>query len=118
MKQPITMVRGTTQTISINLADATGAAYVLAEGDVLRFGVKKCPTDKQCLLIKELTSANADENTAGLYVLNLSPADTEPLDPGYHFYDVGLQIGTEYINVIECSKFELLPNITSREVAE
>lgn len=118
MTQSIKMVRGTTQTIPIYLADATGAAYVLAEGDVLRFGVKKDPKDKECLLVKELTSANADENTAGLYVLNLSPADTEPLDPDYLHYDIGLQIGSEYINVIECSKFELLPNITSRKVAE
>lgn len=115
MKQPITMIRGTTQTIYIKLHDAEGNPYALDEGETLRFGVKKCPKDKERILEKTITAANAED---GEYVLNLSPSDTENLDSGYFFYDVGLQNGAEYFNVIECSKFELVPNISAREVAE
>ena len=48
----------------------------------------------------------------GSYVLQISPSDTEGLDVGRYYYDVGLQIGGEYYMVIEQSLFTVLQNIS------
>lgn len=115
MKQPLSMIRGTTQTINISVKDTDGAAYQLADGEVLRFGVKQKPedSDSNCLIKKELTIENLDED---VYVLTLLPSDTQDLDFGNYYYDVGLQSGTNYYNVIECSPFIIGYNITLPEV--
>lgn len=113
MKQPISMIRGTTQTISIKVNGADGSPYTFLEGDVLRFGVKKNPKDSEYLIMKELTSANLDEDDS--FILILEPSDTIGLDFGSYAYDVGLQTGQSYFNVIECSDFEVTYNITEVE---
>lgn len=116
MKQPLSMIRGTTQSISIAIKASDGTDYVLSDGEILRFGVKKRydTTGSAYLIEKELTAENA--NGSGAYVLTLVPSDTEPLDFGTYYYDVGLQSGNNYYNVIECSKFHIDYNITLPEV--
>lgn len=111
----ISMIRGTTHAFNFYLKDTSGAVYNLPEGAVLRFGVKLRASNKEYALIKELTSA--DVNTEGdAYVLNLCPADTQDLPFGRYCYDVGLQLGSSYFNVISCSDFVLHHNITAAEV--
>lgn len=110
MQQPVTMVRGTTHTIIISLKDPAGNPRTLAADEVLRFGLKRFPEDNTCLITKELTTANADEN--GDYLLILVPSDTINLEIGTHYYDVGLQNGTTYDNVIPCSPFKIGANIS------
>lgn len=114
MKQPIRMIRGTTQLINITVNNIDGSTYALADGEILRFGLKKLPEDDKCVVEKELTNANLDE---GVYVLTLLPNDTLGLDFGTYYYDVGLQSGTTYINVIECSEFTIGYNITEVSTA-
>lgn len=67
MKQPLTIIRGTTQTITIAVKNDDGTAYTLADGETLRFGVKRHPEDADslCLVKKSLTAASLDN---GLYV--------------------------------------------------
>lgn len=112
MQQPISMVRGTTKSIDISVSSAVGSEYVLGDNDILRFGVKKSPDHRVCVIEKELTRANYNDD---VYVLLITPDDTEGLDCGVYYYDVGLQVGSSYFNVIECSKFEIRQNITSRK---
>ena len=116
MKQPISMIRGTTQPISIVVKATDGSNYVLADGEILRFGVKKKFDNPSgaYLIEKEMTSANLSES--GAYILTLVPSDTEPLDFGTYYFDIGLQSGSNYYNVIECSKFNIEYNITLSEV--
>lgn len=111
MIQPISIVRGTTQMVNIDLVDAGGTPYSLGADEVLRFGVKRCPEDEDYLLVKELTAENQDEQ--GTYVLILEPADTCTMKFGRYYYDVGMQSGEQYYNVIECSNFHLRYNITA-----
>lgn len=115
MKQPLTIIRGTTQVINISVNNEDGTPYTLTGGEILRFGVKKKPEDSDDLLVvkKELTAANLDD---GVYVLTLLPVDTKALPFGSYYYDVGLQSGNNYYNVIECSEFILAYNITLPEV--
>jgi hypothetical protein len=106
--QYISIVRGTTNAFGINITDAEGNIYTLETDQVLVFGVKRKPTDLERVLVKTIThSVNGD------YYLELTPADTELIEPGKYFYDVGLQQGESvFYNVIEASVFEIKPNIT------
>ena len=115
MQQPIQIVRGTTHTLYINLADKSGNAYVLAENETLRFALKHRPEDKQTEIVKDIGATEYDEE-GHCYVLRLSPSETEALTLGRHFYDIGMQSGTDYIPVIGCSTADILPNISSRAV--
>lgn len=109
----ITIVRGTTKTVRFTLTDTEGNPRALADGEVLRFGVKKTADEETCLIEKELTDAEYED---GAYLLILNPADTENLKIDTYYYDLGLQNGPSYFNVIECSRFEVRRNITKREV--
>lgn len=111
-KQDIRMIRGRTERFVLAVANADGSAYTLADGEVLRFGVKRMDTRPDCLLVKELTAENAVE---GGYALTLTPEDTADLVPGHHVYDVGLQSGGDYFTVIEPCDFWLVANVTEKE---
>lgn len=115
MKQPLSIIRGTTQVVNITVKDPDGGAYQLTTGEILRFGVKRRPEDpdSECVIKKVLTAENMD---GGVYVLTLLPTDTRDLPFGSYFYDVGLQNGNNYYNVIECSDFIIGYNITAPEV--
>ena len=113
MKQPLTIVRGTTRTISISITNENGTPYSLESGEVIRFGVKKRPSDTEYLFHKEITSPGQE---AGVYTFIINPADTENANFGCYYYDVGLQSGTSYFNIIECSEFRITHNVTKRVV--
>ena len=115
MDNEIRIIRGTTAYINIMLKDEDEEVYLLADGEVLRFGVKLSARSENYKLLKELTSADINVDGDG-YTLRLSPADTEALPYAAYSYDVGLQVGLDYYNAIPCASFIIAPNITSREV--
>ena len=86
---------------------------MLADGDILRFGVKKTAQDKAYQIRKDLTAS--DQNAEGLCVMKLKPTDTVGMFLGCYRYDVGLQTGDDYINVIEEADFVLRSNVTTYE---
>lgn len=107
----ISLVRGATLKKNIRIT-RNGGAYTLAEGEVLRFGVKRGPYSGEYLIRKEWTAA---EEQNGVYPLELTPQDTLALELGKYQYDVGLQREGEYIPVIGCSEFLLTENVTKWE---
>ena len=114
MSKTISIVRGTTNAFDIALTDQTGAFYSLQPGEVLRFGVKLRADLSEYKLVKELTAADLNDK-GDAYVLTLQPDDTEGLAFGRYCYDIGLQSGNDYFNVVPCSDFVIHHNITSRE---
>ena len=112
-KQPLSMVRGTTLALALTLTDESGEPYSLSSGEVLRFGVKKKPEETDYLITKEAGPSDVDDDDNYVFVLN--PADTEELPFGCFFYDVGLQSGSNYFNVIEASNFKIAYNVTEWE---
>ncbi|MBR6353569.1 MAG: hypothetical protein IKS25_05520 [Oscillospiraceae bacterium] len=107
-KQPIKIVRGTTNGFVIAVTDETGEAYELQSGEFIRFGVKQQPTDTTYIFTKTITEANEDDE----YAFTIVPNDTISLPFGSYWYDVGLQSGTDYFNVIPASPFEVAYNVT------
>lgn len=109
-KNMLEVIRGTTKTFSVNITDANGDPYSLASGDVVRFGVKQESGDEAYLIEKEVT-----EGEGGVFAFTIAPEDTINLEPGHYKYDVGLQTGEDYFNVIPYSRFVLTPNVTEKE---
>ena len=111
--QTLSIVRGTTMSIIIAIDQVNGEEYTMANDDTLRFCVKRNASDSDYVINKEITNASSKD---GGYELVLSPEDTENLDVGRYYYDVGLQIGGEYFMIIETSIFNVTQNISAREV--
>ena len=114
LRQTIDIIRGTSKTVNIAVSNADGTPYQLRSSEKLRFCVKRGYEDDVCVIEKELTSIHYND---GVYMLHLSPSDTESLDAGRYFYDCGLQIGGEYYMIVERSQFNIIPNISSRDVS-
>lgn len=105
--QPIEIIRGTSNTYNITPTDADGNPYTLAVGEKLLFGVKQSTADKEPLFVKVITSG-----TDGVYPVELEPGDTAELACGRFVYDVGLESGTKFFNIIKPSPFVIQPSVT------
>ena len=110
---PFSVVRGSNNTFNVSLRDPDGNVYVLAVGEVLRFGVKRYYEDPTYCIEKTLTAADYKN---GVYPIILNPEDTEALSVGKYEYDIGIQSDNQYWPVIAVSPFTITKNITSREV--
>lgn len=113
MAQRIEIVRGTTNTFHINIVDANGAPYNLGSGEKVVFGIKRKPEHEEVIFAKV-----GEILYEGLYKVVINPEDTENLPSGNYYYDVAIESGEAFFNVIEPSPFNIVANITSRGCAE
>ena len=109
MINKIKIVRGTTNIFNITINDESGAVYELTGSDKIVFGVKRDPEDTEFVLLK--TADFVESN--GVYSVTLTPEDTINLKCVNYSYDVSLQSGANFFNVIEPSPFVIIPNITA-----
>lgn len=105
----IEIVRGTTNTFRISLADSCNNPYVPFPGDKLVFGVKKQPSDTNLLIVK--TAEIAQEGWAQV---KIKPEDTMGLCCDNYYYDVSLESGEDFYNIIFASRFRISHNITAK----
>ena len=113
MAQKIEIVRGTTETIQIDITDANNAPYVIVNGETVIFGIKRKPTDDELIFVR-----GAKIGDVGSYLVEIFPEDTDNLPCDKYFYDVALQSGKNFYNIIEASPLVILPNITRRGCIE
>lgn len=113
MANKVEIVRGTTNIFNITVNDAAGRLYSLAAGEKVIFGIKQREGDTDLIFAKV-----AVPGSAGAYSVTINPADTADLDCGRYYYDVALQSGNAFYNIIESNPFIILPNITSWGCAE
>jgi hypothetical protein len=113
MVQKIEIIRCTTNTIQVSVSDASGIPYNLGVDEKIVFGLKVKPGDEDLLLVKTATPLGA-----GQFQIVLCPEDTEALAPGRYSYDVGLDTGADFFNVIEPSPFVIEANVTCRGCAK
>lgn len=80
----ITMVRGDTAKIAIEITNANGDPYEIQNGDSIRFAAKKKYTDNAVLIQKDVDVEDL--------ILILNPEDTKPLEmgasKGKYVYDI------------------------------
>lgn len=107
MVQGIKIIRGTTNRFEVTIIDADYDLYKLATGEKVLFGVKKRPQDEEYIFLKTITTGKD-----GVFSVTVNPEDTAGIAPGRYFYDVGLQSGAAYYNVIKPSPFDVLANVT------
>lgn len=110
MKQPISIVRGTTNFFQVDITDQNGEEYNLMTVERVVFAVKKNPNDIERLIIKTVADGSVDGKPP--YIFWLEVQDTIQLEPGRYVYDISMQTGETYFyNIIESSLFEIKPNV-------
>lgn len=107
MAQGIEIVRGTTNVIEITVTDGDGNLRNLSSGEVILFGVKEHLGDENYMFVRAAT-----QKDLGVYTVELAKEDTEGRACGRYFYDVGLQSGDDFFNILEVSPFIIAPNVT------
>lgn len=112
MRNDVEIVRGTTNTFEITVTNANGEPYILGTNEKLLFGVKKNHTDSEYIFVK--TVLQCDKDRDGVYIVTVHPEDTEKCECNKYFYDVAVQSGDNFFNVIEASFFRVNKNITCR----
>lgn len=113
MRQDLTMVRGTTGIFALTLTNPDdGTPLVITSGQTLIFGLKKNlkDNDEARLILKPITVTDGD----GRYILTIAPGETEELDTGTYWYDIGMRDGEAFHPVVKASRFEITPNVTKR----
>lgn len=108
MRNDVEIVRGTTNTFEITVTNANGEPYILGSGEKLLFGVKKNHTDGRYIFVKTIRLCDKP----GVYSVTINPEDTEICDCCKYFYDVAVQSGDNFFNIIEASFFHVKKNIT------
>lgn len=78
----ISLTRGDTCTVKIDILDQDGVLYEPVEGDHVRFAAKKGYEKGAPLIVKEIPIDSM--------ILKLDPEDTKKLDFGKYVYDVEL----------------------------
>ena len=91
-KTTITLTRGDTLKAQISITDSEGNPYVLQEGDVVRFAMKKNYTDpdEEVLILKDIPSDTL--------ILTLEPEDTKDLDFGSYVYDIQITMANGVVD--------------------
>lgn len=82
----ITLTRGDTFCAFVSIMQADGTLYLPAEGDSMRFAMKRSYGDKEVLLKKDVPIDSMK--------LALEPGDTKPLEFGKYVYDIQLTKAT------------------------
>lgn len=99
----IEMTRGDTFIATVGITDSSGEAYTPAEGDAIRFALKKDYKGKNPLITKTIPN--------GSLVLQLNPADTKALCFGNYVYDIELTHENGVVDTFISGKFVLLPEV-------
>lgn len=87
----ISITRGDTLNVSINLTNQDGSQYVKHEGDTIRFAMKKNYADDVCILKKDIP--------VDTMVLRLESEETKSLEMGTTYvYDIQLTMYDGTVN--------------------
>lgn len=112
MIQKIEIVRGTSNRFQITIVDADGNPFTLPSGGQVKFGIgipEKPGVPGECFCTKQAPTC-----TDGVCAFDIAPEDTADLEPGRYWYDVGVQVGDDYYNVIEPSPVDIIANVTAK----
>lgn len=87
----ITLTRGDSASIAVELKNPDGTDYSLQSGDILLFTVKYNCITEDIIIQKDISSDG---------IINLIPSDTNDLLYGVYFYDVQLTRTNGAVNTV------------------
>lgn len=99
----ICMVKGDTGYLNINLHYDNGSNYVIREGDIITFSVKRSIYDSDYALQKVV---NAGE------VIAINPEDTQNLTSGDYVYDVQLDTTLGEVFTVCYGELQIIEGVT------
>lgn len=99
----ISHVRGTTIQIPVEAVFEDGTEYTFDPTDIVVFAMHKDGSTTRALT----KIARPD---AGIVLIEIAALDTINLDPGIYIYEISVQSGTDFFNIIPPSVYELLEN--------
>ena len=101
----ISLTRGDTARITVNLMDDLDESYEIRPDEVLVLTVKKTVKDTTALISKEITGSN---------MFHIEPKDTAELNFGSYVYDVQLTTSEgDVCTVVPPTTFEILTEVTT-----
>lgn len=92
----ISMYRGDSETIKINLTNKDGSARPLLSDESIYMTVRKTTESDEVVLSKIVTK----QDSPGVVLINLAPADTANLPVGNYVYDIRMKRGTTWVKTI------------------
>lgn len=103
-KTTIELTKGDTLRVYLTLKDGSGNPYVPAEGDSIRFAMKKKYSDSEPLILKVIPTDTL--------VLELSPEDTKSLVCTDYVYDIEMTYANGDVDTfIDRAKFRLTEEV-------
>lgn len=99
----ISLTRGDTLLLTIDLTNSDGTPYEAANGDVLRFAMKRKIKDEECLIYKEIPTDT--------FLLELQPSDTKELSFGKYVYDIELTTAVGRVTTIVIGNLNLTEEV-------
>mgnify|MGYP003429659358 FL=1 len=99
----VILTRGDSADINVKITDANGDIYTPAEGDVIKFTLKKNCETSDIIIQKTLVNS----------VISLQPADTKDLPYGTYYFDVQLTTaGADVYTVVSPHRFIIDKEVT------
>lgn len=99
----INITRGDTAYINVNVMNRTTGKYILQDGDVVKFSVKKTINDTTPLIQKQLIDNK----------IKILPTDTALLPFGSYVYDIQLTFANGDVNtIVKPNRFEVCDEVT------
>lgn len=104
----ISMTRGDDVSITFNFYNQDDTEYILEDGDIVHFNVKRNVIDNSYLINKTYT--NPGKNNVEII---LQHSDTDKLEYGIYLYDICIVNSETYRTPIPISKFQLLEEVNT-----
>lgn len=99
----ISLTRGDTLFLTVNLTNSEGEPYVPQQGDTLRFAMKKKIASEQPIILKEIPI-----NTM---TFEFKPEDTKELSYGSYVYDIEVTDAHGHVTTVILGKFKITEEV-------
>lgn len=109
----LSIIKGTTHFLLLNIYTDDNQLYTLQSDDKIILGVKARSSQSAYDIQKIVTKEDKQDDG---YIISFNPNDTQNLECGRYYYDIGLQTANgDYYMIVEQSDFHICSAITHKE---
>lgn len=102
------IIRGDTWIEPVQIFNEDGTAHAYNPNEVVKFALSTTQ-DSSGIVIQKTLEYDFVNN---IYSLVLSSAETASLQAGTYYFDIGIQVGTEYVHIIDITKLQVSEGIS------